>query len=317
MRDPHEPSDEFVERLEGQIGREVRQRNRAVTAPAWIPRSRAMATVAVAGLMLVSMGIGAAAVAVAYEAQGNERRDQLLAAVEQRADLARKRLALVTEEQQRTDRQVSVGAASPADALEGRIRVAEAGAHLKTIELQLEEIRLTGREPRVELSAPRVSGRDFVGDRLRVEMSVPEMAIALERARLRDTETRFNVGMTDSIGVEVARVQVLEVEVALETFRRKNDIRQKFLSGGVDAVETELRVLEAEAEQRQKTLAPKVELARREVDRVAQRVAVGTSASIELAQARLHKLQLETDLSKAELDLALVRRQIDQHRVGR
>ena len=32
--------------------------------------------------------------------------------------------------------------------LEGRIKVAEAGALLKSIELQLEEIRLTGREPR-------------------------------------------------------------------------------------------------------------------------------------------------------------------------
>jgi len=317
MRNAHEPSDDFVERLEWQVGREIRRRNRATEAARWTPRSRVKLTLAVVGLMLVSMGIGAAATAAAYEAQSNERRDQLTSSFERRADLARQRLSLVTEELQTTERRVAVGSASNTDLLEGRIKVAEAQTQVKSIELQIEEIRMTGREPRSEISAPRVSGRDFVTEQLRLEMTVPETAIALERARGRDAEARFSVGVADATDVEAARIRALEVEVVLETLRKKIEIRQKWLSGLISTVEVELRVLEAEAEHRRKTLAPKLELARKEIERVTARVQVGTAQRVDLTEATLRRLQLETELTKADLDLALVRRQIDQHRSGR
>ena len=317
MQNTHEPSDEFVERLEWQVGREVRRRNRAADAPQWTPRLRMKAVVAVLSLMLLSMGIGAAVVAAAYEAQGNERRDQLAASFELRVQLARQRLALAKEQLLMAERRVSTGTASKLVLAEGGFEVAEAEAQLKSMELQLEEVRITGREPRSEISSPLVTGRDFVSQRLRIEMSVPETAVELERARLRETETRFQVGMADPIEVEVCRVRALEVELALEAFRRKVDIRQKFLTGGVDAVETELRVLESEAEQRKKTLAPKVELAQREMERVSARVRVGTAQSVEVVETKLKQMQLQTELIKADLDLTLIRRKIDQHRAGR
>ena len=317
MRDTHEPSSEFVERLEWQIGREVRRRNRAADAPRWTSRLRMKAAVAVLGLMLVSMGIGAAVVAAAYEAQGNERRDQLAASFELRVQLARQRLAVASEQLQATERRVSIGTENKLAVAEGRFKIAEAEAQLKSIELELEEVRITGRDPRGEMSSPLMSGRDFVSQRLRIEMSVPETAVALERARLREAEMRFQVGIADATDIEVSRVRSIEVELALEAFRRKLEIRQKFLTGGVDAVETELRVLESEAEQRKKTLAPKVELARKEMERVSARVQVGTAQRVELVATTLKQLQLQTELIKADLDLALTRRQIEQHRAAR
>ncbi len=317
MQDRHEPSDEFVEKLEWQVGREVRRRNRVADAPRWATWSPAKALAAVAALMLVSMAIGGAAVAAAYEAQSNERRDQLASNFEQRADLARKRLAMVTEQLTNMEQRVSVGIASQTDLLEGRLKVAEAEAQLKVIALQLEEVRLTGREPRIELSSPLVSGRDFVGQRLRVEMSVPEKMVALESARLNDAQRRFGVGVATAAEVEVARNRLLEIQTALGTFKRKIDLRQKFLSGAADAPLTELRVLEAEADQLKTTLTPKIALARKEVEQLEARVAVGTAQRVELAEAILRRLELETSLSKAELDLALIRSQIQQHRTER
>ena len=57
-------------------------------------------------------------------------------------------------------------------------------------------------------------------------------------------------------------------------------------------------------------LRPQIELARRQVDRVASRVKKGLSEDLELAQARLKLMTLEADLGRAELDLALVRRRL-------
>jgi outer membrane protein TolC len=202
-------------------------------------------------------------------------------------------------------------------AFEGRMKVAEAEAQLASLRLQLEEIRITGLEPRYDLSAPRVSGRDFVTERLRLDMSVPQAALVFEHERQRDAEKRFQVGMADGVDVASAQARVVEVEAAIDTFRRKLDIRQKFLAGSVDAVETELRVLEAEAEQRTTSLRPKLDLARKEADRLTGRVDIGAATRVELSIANLKRLQLETDLAKADLDLSLVRQRIAQHRSGR
>lgn len=317
MRNIHEPSDEFVERLERQVGREVSRRNRVVPAPWWIPRSRAMATLAVAGLMLVSMGIGAAATAAGYEAKVQVRRNQLAASYEQRLDLARQRLVVANDQLKATERQVSVGMASGVSVFEGRFKVAEAQAQVKSLELQLEEIRITGLEPRNEVSAPRVAGRDFVTERLRIEMSVPEMAFSLEQQHVQDAQNRFAVGMADGIDVEATSVRMMEMQAALLTFKKKLDIRQKFLGGTVDAIETELRVLEAEAELRTKTIAPRLALAQKELQRIQGRVDVGQATQVELSEAKLRLLQLQTDRTKADLDLLLVQRQIQQHKSGR
>ena len=112
MPDIHEPNDEFVEKLEWQIGREVRLRNRAANAPRWTAWSPVKVVAAVAGLMLVSMAIGGAAVAAAYEAQSNVRRDQLAANFEQRAELARKRLDIATEQMHSAEQRHAVGIAN-------------------------------------------------------------------------------------------------------------------------------------------------------------------------------------------------------------
>jgi hypothetical protein len=162
-----------------------------------------------------------------------------------------------------------------------------------------------------------VSGRDFVLERLRVAGSVPEKALDAEQTRLRETERRVSIGVGDAGELDTARLHVLEVQAALETLRKKTEIRQKFLAGGADAVETELRVLEAEADQRRTTLVPRLDLARKEVDRTERKVQVGAAGKIELSKAQLQQLQLQMELTKADLELALVRRQIEQHRVGK
>ena len=317
MRDRHEPNEEFVEKLEWQIGREVRRRNRAANAPRWTTWSPAKAFATVAGLMLISMIIGGAAVAAAYEAQNNQRRDQLKSNFEQRLDLAKRRLAVLTDQVQTTEQRVAVGIANNADLLEARIKVAEADAEVKVIDLQIAEIQLTGQEPRDELSSPLVSGRDFVSLRLRSEMSVPRMSLTLEQTRLQDAQKRFEIGVGDAIAVETARVRMLEVQAALDTFDKKLGIRQKFIKGGIDAVETDLRVLEADAEQVKRMLVPKLALAHKEVALLSSRVETGTAHHVELATATLRRLELETALSKADLDLMLIKGRIDKHRAGR
>jgi hypothetical protein len=73
--------------------------------------------------------------------------------------------------------------------------VNEAEAELRSIGLDLEEIRATGREPMHSLTAPLVSGRDFVAERWRVEMTAPIAALALEKTRAAAARGRVEIGI--------------------------------------------------------------------------------------------------------------------------
>jgi hypothetical protein len=310
----HEPSPTCVARLESHISAEVRRRNQATNAPRWATWSFAQVVTAAILLALVSMGAGGAAVAATYEAQNSQTRDQLTAAYTQRAELAKQRLALATSEQKAAETRFGVGLSDVKTVLEKGGAVVTAQAELDIVLLQIEEIRQSGREPRTELWAPRVSGRDFVTERLRIEMSVPERTLEVSRKVAQDVAIRVEIGTLAPIDHEQARTLVLGVESTITAFQRKVAIRQQFLSGRIHAPETELRVLEVEAEQRIAALAPQIALAAKEEARLAQRAEVGTSQPVDVAEAKLRRMQLEMELSKAELDLAQVRRRLAEYR---
>jgi hypothetical protein len=314
MSHQHQPDDQFVEKLEWQIGREVRRRNRATATTPAAPRSRARVGLALTALIVVSMGVGAAVVAVAYQAETNLRRDLLSAGLERRAELARQRLALAAEQQQAAERRVSLGVEGQQAVLDARVKVAEAQAQLRTIELQLDEVRLTGREPLTELSAPLVNGRDFLGDRWQTETAALQTALEIERLRLQETEKRIALGVAEPEGVDVSRAKILAIESAIETLGRRTAIRRQFLAGELDAAGAELRALTTELEQRLKTLTAKMSLARKAAEAITRKVQLGTAERVEAAEANLRQLELQTEVAKAELDLALARRQLDQRR---
>jgi len=317
MLNQHEPDNEFVKRLEWRIDRELRLRNRSFQATGWFLRSRVRAGLGLVGLMALSMGIGAAVVAGAYQAQNKERRAPLIPEYQQRAELARQHLASITEQLKRKERDFSLSVATQEEMLDAQVNVAEAQAQLRLAELHLEEVRITGHDPLRNLSSPLVSGRDFVGEGLRIEMSVPQVALEFEQLRLRDTKKRVEVGTASPIVIAVSRSRIVEVEAAIESFRKKMEIRQSFLDRRIDGPEVELRVLEVEAEQRQKTLISKVELAREELEGARKRVQAGIAQRVHMDEAELRLQKLETDLAKVELDLERIRRQLEQLRIGR
>ena len=317
MLNQHEPDDDFVKRLEWQISREVRLRNRSFQTTGWALRPRMRAVLGVVGLMALSMGIGAAIVAGAYRAQNKEMRAPLISEFQQRSELARQHLASVTEQLQRKEKDFSLGVAKSEEVMEARVNVVEAQVQLRLAELHLGEVRITGREPLGSISSPLISGRDFVDEALRIQMSVPQATLELAKFRLSEVQKRVDLGTSPPIELQASRIQIVEIEAAIEGFQKKLEIRQSFLSRKVDSPEAELRVLEAEAEQRCRTLTPKVVLAREELEGAKRRVQAGLVQPVYVAEAALRLQKLETEVAKAELDLALARRELERRRIGR
>jgi Outer membrane efflux protein len=100
------------------------------------------------------------------------------------------------------------------------------------------------------------------------------------------------------------------LEASVEAFERKLTIRQTFLKGGVPAQVAELQGLEAENERRRAILARRIESARRRVQDLQTRIEVGTANPIELGEAKLRLQELQLEMTKADYDLLLIRKQL-------
>ena len=320
MRDKHVPDLEFVERLESQIMSEVRRRNRYVDMPRWlrwIALSPLKAAVAAALLILVSMGVGGIVVAAAYQAQSNEERQAIKARVAQRVVLAQQRVSLAADALKLAERQTSVGIEPQDTLLDARFKLAEAQAQLESVQLEAAEVDASGRDAVTAVSAPVVGGRDFVSQRWKIEMQIPMAALDAEKSRLQTLQRRVAVGAASNLDAEMSRARVVELELALQTMQKKIAVRERFLKKEIDGGLADLYVLEAEAVQRLQTIAPRLALAQKVLKDVQSRVEIGTAAMLDVSQAQVKLKELELDMSKAEVDLAVIRRQIDQRRAGR
>jgi Outer membrane efflux protein len=308
----HEPQEEFVNALENRLRADLRrQRLEAGLRPwSWFPQSRLAAAAAIIAMMVGSMALGGGVVAATYEARLSEQRDMLLGTFEERLVIARAQLALANQRLQDMQKRVSVGIEPKDTVLDLQVKVKEAEAELKSIELDIAEIKATGREPMHAVSAPLISGRDFVTERWRVEMTVPVAALALERTRADAAQGRVEVGIAKPDEVEAVRTRIAELEAAVGAFERKLAIRQTFLKGGLSPAAADLRALEAEADGRRTTLARQIESARRRVQGLQTRIDVGTANPIELAEAKLRLQELELAMTKVDYDLLLIRRQL-------
>jgi len=315
MQTTHQPRDQFVERLAGEIRAEVRRRNRAAQGPGWtrwLPQSPIKVAVAIAAIVVVSMAAGGFVVAAAYQAQTNEQRQILKANYANRVALAQQRLAIAAEALKEAQQRVSVGTGDQDAVLEARFKVIEAEAQLKLINLQLAEVEATGSEPLNAVTSPLVSGRDFVIERWQVEMSIPEAALEVEKTRLQSAQRRVAAGVASPMEVQASRTRMLEMEAAIGAMQKKVGIRQRLLKREMDAALADLRVLEVEAEQRRQTLEPRIDLARQMVKDLEAKFQTGSTDRVELMRSQLQLLEIELEIAKVNVDLANIQRQIAQ-----
>jgi outer membrane protein TolC len=316
MQHPHEPRDTFVGELERTVIAERRRRQQLSAAPwatsPWPARSRLSLGLAAAGLVVVSMAVGGAVVVAAYQAQASERRDSLTTTYEQRAALAREQLALAEQELRRAERRVATGVESQDVTLDIQIQIAEAEALVKSLELQLVEIRSTSREPLGEVSAPLVDGRDFVSERLEIELAASKAAAEVQKQLVQQIERRVAVGVASPVDAEMMRAVQQELQSAKASLEKKLQIRQAFLRTEVDADLASLRVLESEAEQRRATLTPRADRARKELQDIQVRFKTGLASVTEVAEAQLRLSKIQLDLAQANADLARIHQRIAQ-----
>jgi hypothetical protein len=228
MLNKHEPDPGFVQSLEWQLRRELR-RSTEVSQPK--PATRYLKITA---LMLCSITLGAMAMDTTQQIQESWRNELLEARLEVQLQMARQRLEKQIE---------TLGLRSDQDLAHHELAIAEAKADAEVLELKLEEIRQSGREPLGELSSPPVDGRDFVSERVETRMEAARLRLDVAQRAGEATLQRVEAGLIQNSAGNAAALSILEAELELQILSRQLDLRNSYLDSEITAIEAELMLL--------------------------------------------------------------------------
>lgn len=311
MQNKHEPDPRFTEKLEWQLGTELRRQNRARAA-----RISPRRLLGLGALVMISVVFGAGAMAASQQMEESWRRELLEASLDVRLDLALRRLDMQFEELERVRERVDQGLIDERDLVAFELQIARAETDAKILELEREEIRLSGRQPLGKVSSPLVNGQDFVSDRIQARMALAQRHLDVMQSELDRTIEHFQLGLIQEQDVLGRELALQEAEAALMVLQQELDIRRSFVNAEISAVEAELRVLQAEAERKSQLLSQQMELVLLQMDRVQTEIDNGLVSPMAAAQADLHIAELEAELMLAQIELEVLQRELDA-RTGR
>ncbi|UCC81945.1 MAG: hypothetical protein JSW46_13160 [Gemmatimonadota bacterium] len=310
MHDKHEPDPRFVESLERQLGRELRRAGR--TRPR--PGVRFLKT---GGLIAGSVVLGAAAMGFSQQLSDAWRRELAEARLEVQIDLARQRAQVQLEVLGLTREQVEQGVRSDRDLMYFELQIVEAEAAVRTMELELEEVRRSGREPTGELSSPLVDGRDFVSERIQVRMEVARHHLDVVRRDEVLVRQQAEAGVVSEDEVRARNLVAMQAELQLESLARQLEIRRAYLDSEITAVEAELRLLEVEAQNQVVLFEHQREYFQREVERFQAAIDTGVMRPAAAAQLRAQVAEVQGQLRLARAELEIVQRELERRSVNR
>ncbi len=304
MNRDQEPSPEFLENLEWQV-RTALHRQARFSAPA---RRQDGGTMKLMAVILVSALFGAGGVVVKDQVQEGKVQEVLLAQVEMEIQLAELQVEAVRGDLDDLQRQVAGGMVEDDALVPAQAALREAVTHLNRLQLDREEIRLAGREPQDMVSAPLVRGRDFVTERLDLDVQVVEEQIHLaerDLARVQQLQAAGMIRADEASYGAAARLQ--QVRLRLDGLQQRRQLRRRFLAGEVTAAEATSQALVIEADADLAVQAQGVDMAQHVLQALEARAAQGLVNESDLRQARLELMRRELARKLAELKLEQIR----------
>jgi len=312
MHDKHEPDPDFVANLEWQLGSELRRQQRV-----GMPQRKSIRLLKIAGLMLGSVALGAAAMEASQQLGEAWRKELLETRLEVQLELAQQRMQMQLETIGMTRERVEQGLQDDRELEYLEIQMAQAVTDARIIELELEEIRQSGREPLGKLSSPLVNGRDFVSERIQARMDLARRHLDLLQREQRHVQDMANAGIASDNDVQGQHLATLEAERQLRMLEDQLQVRRSYLDSKITAVEAELRLLELEAQSQVVLLDEQRQHFERELDRIQAAVDAGTMNPVTVAQMRTQVAQLDGQLRLAQAELDIVQRELQRRAAER
>lgn len=297
----HQITPEFRSHLEWQIESALRRESRFAE-----PAGGGASRLHVAVVAVVALFVGGIAVAASGELQESKQRDLLMSTANQEEALVRLRVELARADVQDAQRRFDTGLADrqTLQTAERQLRAMEMA--LRRVRLDMEEIRLTSAPPRNDLQAPLVGTRDFVRERLSLELDTAENELAAAEEAVAQTKQRVSVGVAPPLVKLRAEAELAAALDRMQQVRITIEMRERALAGG-------MKVEELAAEQRRMDLKLRLERVQREIELARVRLhetrrlmEVGQASQLELKRAEVELLELEVELQRTRQEIELL-----------
>lgn len=302
MNNTYQPDSQFLERLEWQLSSEYRRMNRLKSSPGKIAFSRRI--VAAAGIVGILM-TGVAIVKAADYIKNSWRKKIEIARAETQVQLKAAHFESRSEMAARIEKQFSDGLIQEEDYRAMKIAADKSALELKISRLNLDEVRISGLPPRDELYAPKVGGRDFVSERLKIEQEQVGLDLDLLKKHLERFEQLFEKNLISEHELAPIRANYTSVEVSINKIQQQLDLRKRFTTGEITALEVEIRDMMTVSEKNKREAQALIEALKTQLKRLEDLEARGMidQSEIEHVKDALFDAETEWKLACVEIDV--------------
>lgn len=301
----HEPNPEFARHLEWQIATAVRRQARFAEPVRTYGYTKYLAAAAV---IIVAMMVGAGGVAAAGRIQDNQQKQQLVAEQRSQIQVAQLQLKLAEDALQLAKRRVDTGAAPQSVVTSADADVRMAAAKVDRANLDLIEIQASGHPIRDDVTSPVVNGRDFVLERLWLDLKSAALSLTAAEQLNESMHKRYDVGLLTQVELMESDSALLKAQAALRSAQDAIELRQRFVAGG----------LKPEDAARQKSLAAarselliaenSLALAQKRLELMKTKVAIGMVDERDSLYAQLDVLSRKADITALQARIAKLER---------
>jgi len=298
----YEPDSRFVERLEWQLASEYRRTNRLKPSSGKVAVSRRMVAVALLAGVLTT---GVAVIKAADYIKDSWRKGLEIARVGTEVQLKKAHLESTREMAARAEKLASIGVIREEESQALKLGVEKAALDLDRSLLNLDEVKASGVAPRDELYAPVLGGRDFVSERLKIQIQDVERDLELLGKRLDRVKQLVEVGTASEGDLDLIQAEIAARKAMIDETRKRIDLRKRYVEGEITAQEVELGNRMAVAEKNLHQAQSRVDSLMKQLERLQAQEALGMISPRETSQLRyaLDAAQAELKLATLEVDV--------------
>ena len=286
----HSPTPEFRDFLEGQVTHAYR-------------RVRSLRRYRSIAVVVAALAVGTSAGLASAQIRDNAQRDSILLAAKAELALVAMRRELAQAQLTDINAKVKAGMLSGAALERARSEVTRMDAMTARAKLNVDEVEATAQPPRDDLAAPLVDGKDFVAQRLQMELISAMGRISDAEAARADADRRIRAGAETGLALLDAELELTRARAAAALLMQRLRLRQNFLAHKVAAGELSSGLQDAQVRHDVMVAQEGLRVARERLSYVKKQRTLG-------AASELDELKAEVEFRERELELTLLARQL-------
>jgi outer membrane protein TolC len=297
----HELRPEFRAHLEWQIQSALRRESRfAEPVPTRSPRLRT------AAMLVLAMVVGGIAVGASTELQDARERQAVLEGAQSELKLIQLRVELARADFEQTRQRFEVGTVGreTLQAAERELRAQESA--LARLKLDIEETQSSSAAPRNDLQAPLVGNRDFVRERLMLDLRDAQRNLAAAEQAMEQARQRVEVGTAPQATAMAAELEVAQARAVLKQLQGTIELRTQAMAGAIKAEDVAALQRQMELTLHRDRLRREIELGRARIQDIRRQVETGMASQLDLKRAEVELLERETELQRVDRELQRV-----------